>query len=268
MRLVVKRFSKATIQPSNRVEGGCRIVCRSDTSEPLVSIIVVTYHDREELSNLLLNLVPFRNEETELIIIDGGSRDGSLAVLRQNSDDIDFWLSEPDTGIYSAMNKGIFEARGKYILHINAGDRLRYLPLTELEACFNSRVDVVCCQVLEDDVELYIPRNDWLLRFDNTWHHQGTFYKRCTHLGYNSTYRVFADFEHNQRLRKANRSVIILDYIVATHRTDGASCNQNARKEIFRSIRSNFGLLHIGPAIVRFKLLKLRAWWRNVISSK
>ena len=53
----------------------------------------------------------------------------------------------------------------------------------------------------------YIPRNDWLLRFDNTWHHQGTFYRRTAHLGYDNSYRVFGDFDHNQRLRKAHKSI-------------------------------------------------------------
>ena len=79
---------------------------------------------------------------------------------------------------------------------------------------------------------------------------------------------MFGDFDHNQRLRKSGCTVELLDTIVATHRTDGVSRNEVTRNEIFRSIRSNFGLLHIVPAYVRFKLLKLRSMIRSRIAAK
>lgn len=257
-------LSNPPVQPPSRIEGGCRATHWRTGCDPIVSIIVVLYCDRDELGALIENLNPFRDAQTELIVIDGGSQDGSLDLLQEKDDQIDFWLSEPDGGIYDAMNKGIAAARGQYILHINAGDRLRLLPLTDLQICGQRQVDVVCCRVIEDDTHLYIPRNDWLLRFDNTWHHQGTFYRRTAHLGYDTAYRVFGDFDHNQRLRKAHRSVEVLDIIVATHRTDGVSCNKETKPELFRSIRSNFGSLNVIPAFSRFQMLKLRKLLRGL----
>lgn len=256
-------FPNLAVQRPSRIEGGCRTPRSPTGLDPLISIIVVLYRDRDELGALIENLSPFRDGRAELIIIDGGSEDGSLNLLKEKSDQIDFWLSEPDGGIYAAMNKGIAAARGQYILHINAGDRLRSLPLVDLEVCGKRRIDVVCCRVLEDDNHLYVPRNDWLLRFDNTWHHQGTFYRRTAHLGYDTAYRVFGDFDHNQRLRKAQKTVEILDIVVATHRTNGVSSNKETKKEIFHSIRKNFGALNVIPAFARFQLLKLQGLLRG-----
>lgn len=230
---------------------------------PLISIIVVVFEDRDELKRLLDHLNTFRCKEVELVVIDGGSRDGSAELLEDNSHRIDYWASEPDKGIYDAMNKGLQAARGEFVLHINAGDTLRALPIQKLYALCKTEADVVCCRVLEDDFHVFVPRNDWLLRFDNTWHHQGTFYRRSKHLGYETSYRVFGDFDHNQRLRKAGCRVVLLDDVIAHHRTDGISSWGKRRAEIYRSIRQNFGAMHLGPALLRFKLLELRTWVRH-----
>jgi glycosyltransferase involved in cell wall biosynthesis len=233
------------------------------TTPPILSIIVVVFEDRQELERLIANLTQFRCPQVELIVIDGASEDGTLELLRYHSDHIDFWLSESDSGIYDAMNKGIAAAQGKFILHVNAGDRLLTLPLAQLSLMAGSHIDVVCCSVLEDDRDIFTPRNNLLLRFDNTWHHQGTFYRRSAHLLYDPSYRICGDFDHNQRLLKTRCSVESLPVVVASHRRNGVSLGRYARNEIFRSIRSNFGVLHLIPAAARFQLLKLRDIFRN-----
>jgi glycosyltransferase involved in cell wall biosynthesis len=243
-----------------------RIGIAQDRSQsPLVSILVVAFQDRVEVGRLLQNLVPFRSKEVELIVIDGGSRDGTLELLAANAGHIDYWSSEQDTGIYDAMNKAVRASRGVFLLHVNAGDSLIRLPLERLRVVAEQSVDVVCFRVLEDDSHLFCPRNDWMLRFDNTWHHQGTFYKRASHLGYDTNYKVFGDFDHNQRLRKSGCQVLLFDDIVAGHSTAGISSSAAQRAELYRSIRKNFGLLHLGPAFIRFKLLQARRWMRTRI---
>lgn len=239
------------------MKGGCRFN-QPRGARPIVSIIVVVFNDREELTALLENLCPFRGPDAELIVVDGASDDGSQDTLRANSDKIDLWLSESDTGIYDAMNKGIAAAGGEYIIHINAGDRLLRLPIAELSQFAERHIDIVCCRVLEDGARQYTPRNGWLIRIDNPWHHQGTFYRRDAHLGYDASYRVFGDFDHNQRLSKVTKSIEFLDAVVATHKTDGISRALHARREIYRSIRSNFGSAYLAPALIRFGINRLR----------
>jgi glycosyltransferase involved in cell wall biosynthesis len=227
---------------------------------PLVSVIAVVFRDRVELQKIVESVAPFRSERLELIVIDGGSKDGTLEFLQSNGEEIDFWMSEPDRGIYDAMNKGIQAARGEYVLHLNAGDRLRAVPWEALRECGQEGVDVVACPVLMDGHEVFIPRTDFTSKIDNTWHHQGTFYRRATHLGYDRAFRICGDFEHNQRLLKRKCSIRHLPDVVADHANNGMSMQKSARREIYRSIRKNFGVFFLIPAALRFWLAPL--WLR------
>jgi glycosyltransferase involved in cell wall biosynthesis len=118
-----------------RKEGGKRIAQGQRAVAPLVSIISVVYRDREALAPLMESIFSNATSDTEIIVIDGGSTDGTAELLEGWNDKIDYWLSEKDTGIYDAMNKGIAAATGKYVLHLNAGDNLFWIPAAELTQC-------------------------------------------------------------------------------------------------------------------------------------
>lgn len=90
--------------------------------EPLVSIITPTYNCRADLELTLASVRAQSCSEHELIVIDGGSTDGTKRVIEQNEDTVFDWVSEPDSGIYDAMNKGIGLAHGRYLQFLNAGD--------------------------------------------------------------------------------------------------------------------------------------------------
>lgn len=175
------------------------------TKPPLVSIVSVVFRARQELPSLLENILALRDDRTELIVIDGGSDDGSVDILRQFDDSIDYWVSEPDRGIYDAMNKGVAAATGDFVLHLNAGDRLLCIPRQELEQALADNIDVACFAVKVEGCRIYRPRTGFFLRFANCWHHQGTFYRRETHLGYSTQFRIFSDFDLNQRMMKAGK---------------------------------------------------------------
>jgi glycosyltransferase involved in cell wall biosynthesis len=247
-----------TLAVTNRSGGGRRSNNEVRGVRPLVSIIIVVFRDREELRQIIQSILPRRGQGVELIVIDGGSDDGTVELLRSLDDQIDYWISEPDGGIYDAMNKGVAASSGEYIFHLNAGDRLIQMPLASLRLCLDDSIDVVSFRVLMDGKDVYIPKSGFPMKIDNWWHHQGTFYRRSSHLGYDPQYRICGDFELNQRLIKARASVRLLPDIVAEHQNNGVSVHPLGRKEIFRSIRSHFGVIYLLIAFVRFQLDKLR----------
>ena len=88
-----------------------------------ISIITVAYNNRNGLEETIKSVISQTWKDFEFIIIDGGSNDGSKEVLENYSPQIDYWVSEPDKGIYNAMNKGITRATGQYLIFMNSGDR-------------------------------------------------------------------------------------------------------------------------------------------------
>lgn len=89
-----------------------------------LSIITINFNNRDGLRKTIESVVNQTWQEFEYIIIDGGSTDGSVEVIKEYADHIDYWVSEPDKGIYNAMNKGIDKATGEYCLFMNSGDWL------------------------------------------------------------------------------------------------------------------------------------------------
>lgn len=225
---------------------------------PLVSIIVVVFRDRDELRQVVESIFPHLSQNMEIIVIDGGSNDGTLELLREFGNRVDYWLSEPDSGIYDAMNKGLAASRGEFILHLNAGDRLTRIPSGSLRQCLKDGIDVASFRVLMDGKDVYIPRDGMKMRIDNCWHHQGTFYRRSKHLGYNPLYRICGDFEHNQRLIKAGCSIRLFPQTIAEHLNNGISMDPSSRKEILQSVLLHFGTTYSVIASARFLLLDLR----------
>ena len=235
----------------------------ADEVEPLISVITVSFQDREELESIVGNVQQFRGHRLEFVVVDGGSTDGTVEFLNLHSELADIWISERDRGVYDAMNKGLQAARGTYVLHLNAGDRLRYIPWEPLAAFARESIDVVSGRVLMDEQKEFLPRTSFTSRIDNTWHHQATFYRRAAHLGYDDSYRICGDFDHNQRLLKAGCSVRHLSAVIAEHRNDGLSSHTRARREIYRSILQHFGPLYLVPAAVRFQLAPLWTWYKR-----
>lgn len=211
--------------------------------EPVVSIVVVTYRDRDELGRLLDHLATFRSDRrAEVIVVDGGSDDGSVELLQARSADVDYWISEPDGGIYDAMNKGVALARGRYILHINAGDELLAVPWEHLREEPNAPA-WVSCQVKEDS-GIFEPRMSWVTWYANTNNHQGSFIRRDVHLGYKPSYRVYGDFEHHLRLLCAGIRPTLVHELVAEHRGGGISADSRWNREEARAVEENLGPVH------------------------
>jgi glycosyltransferase involved in cell wall biosynthesis len=89
---------------------------------PLISIITVNLNNFTGLKKTIKGVFEQTWKDFEFIVIDGGSNDGSKEFIESQNDKITYWVSEPDTGVYNGMNKGIVASRGEYLLFLNSGD--------------------------------------------------------------------------------------------------------------------------------------------------
>jgi glycosyltransferase involved in cell wall biosynthesis len=247
-------FEKASVK---YVHGGKRLVEQTALikKKPLISIITVVYNGVEHLNATIQSVLKQMRSDIEYIVVDGSSTDGTLGLLMSLDNQLDYWISEPDDGIYDAMNKALDLARGQFIYHLNIGDLLLCIP-----GVFTVHVpdDVVCVAgaVQTSASGLFMPSAGIGLRFHNTLHHQGCFYRNTVDLRYDLRYKVFADFDLNQRLLKGTTHRIFLCAdIVATHDSGGISNTTNRFFEIYSIVNKNYGTLW---AIVCFAYFKYR----------
>jgi len=107
-----------------------------------LTIITINYNNRNGLKKTIESVVNQTFHDFEYIIVDGGSTDGSVDVINEYADKIDYWISEPDNGIYNAMNKGILRATGEYCNFMNSGDCFHQNDVLE-KLSPNLNIDVI-----------------------------------------------------------------------------------------------------------------------------
>ena len=104
------------------------------TGNPVFSIITVVYNGATLLEATIQSVIGQTYPDIQYIIVDGGSTDGTLDVIKQYDADLDRWITEPDKGIYDAMNKGLRMASGDFVWFMNCGDTIRNPETVELMA--------------------------------------------------------------------------------------------------------------------------------------
>lgn len=95
---------------------------RSSENKPLVSIITPVFNGKAYLEQTIQSVLGQTYDNIEYIVIDGGSTDGSLELIQKYDDQLDYWLSEPDSGMYDAINKGLKTAAGDIFAYLNSDD--------------------------------------------------------------------------------------------------------------------------------------------------
>ena len=104
---------------------------------PIITLITVVFNDKKFLEETICSVINQSYKNIQYIIIDGGSTDGTVDVIKRFDKHIDYWISEKDEGIYDAMNKGLKIAKGEFIGFVNSGDILYKETLSILANEFN-----------------------------------------------------------------------------------------------------------------------------------
>lgn len=160
-----------------------------------LSIITINFNNRDGLRKTIESVVNQTWQEFEYIIIDGGSTDGSVEVIKEYADRIDYWISEPDKGIYNALNKGVAVAKGEYCNFMNSGDCL-YAPDT-LEKVFTTSptADIVCGNTHSSFLKVPPKEITFDFLFNQSICHQCAFIRTSLmqKYGYDEKYKIVAD---------------------------------------------------------------------------
>ena len=208
-----------------------------------ISIITVVLNDAVNLEQTIQNVIEKKKKyEIDYIIIDGGSTDGTVDIIRAYHEQIYYWVSEPDIGIYDAMNKGwTVAADNSFILFLGAGDRLVSLP--DNIDCYG-RNDVLYGNVLMGKNKVFEARSGYHLKLYNSMHHQALLVNKACHpmAPFNTRYRHYADFDFNQRLMKSGARLIYSPQFFAYAHPGGLS-DQHCFSESLKIIMKNFGLM-------------------------
>jgi glycosyltransferase involved in cell wall biosynthesis len=170
---------------------------------PKLSIITINYNNLEGLKRTVQSVVNQTWQELEYIVIDGGSTDGSVAFLASSSDTIDYCVSEPDNGIYNALNKGIQKATGEYLLFLNSGDHF-YSD----EVLANNVYHLVNYDIIAFDIHMLGLGHDFIHKhpdellfsflFEETFAHQSVLIRRTlfdTVGRYDENLKIVADWK-------------------------------------------------------------------------
>ncbi len=199
----------------------------------LFSVITINYNNGEGLRQTISSVVSQTNHDYEFIIIDGGSSDESVNIIRMFTDKIDFWVSEKDHGVYHAMNKGVAHAHGDYCIFMNSGDCFYNQTVLERVNAANPTENVVVGKVAIDRQDHIIsppPKGDLTMYhlYSGSIPHQGSFINTdlLRRFPYDEELKISSDWKFFvQTLIINNGSIRYLDEFVARYDTDGLSSN-------------------------------------------
>lgn len=250
-----------------------------------VSIITVCFNSEKTIAETIRSVLEQDYPAIEYIVIDGGSSDSTVEIIEMFADRITSFVSEPDHGIYDAMNKGLRMAAGDIVGILNSDDvYFDATVVSDMVAAFarEKSPDMIFGDIvfvrpdnLRKIVRYYNARHfqPWMLRFGWMPPHPGTFIKREAYKqagGYKTSYQIAADYEIfvrmllvlGQKATRANR--VIVRMRTGGESTRGILASWRLNYEIVRACRENGVYTNLLMVAVKipFKLLEL---WRTKI---
>lgn len=194
-------------------------------SNIILSIVCPTFNCVSTVRSLIDSVLLQSCDSYELIILDGGSTDGTVEIIREYGNRINY-ISEPDNGIYDAMNKGIDMAKGEWLYFIGADDSLYSNNVVEkVIPQLGEDVDVLMCDIMSPKLGRCSSVYSLKTFFTNTIHHQGVIYRRKVFEShrYDTTLKIMADYEMNLYVWRSVYRIKSSDIIFANHTPEGVS---------------------------------------------
>lgn len=237
--------------------------------QPLkITVVTVSYNAAATIEETILSVVDQTYDNIEYIVIDGGSTDGTVDIIKRYSEggseygkhnnSISYWISEPDKGIYDAMNKGIAAATGDYIINMNAGDRLIHIPHKALKnILFNNSIGI-CGAITDEFGKIHTPNLSWRNKYRNQLPHQGLFYKRQYQKLYDIRYHILGDFDLNLSYLHSGAKFDLINNIIAEHSFDGISNSKKTNSECYEIVKKYYGIIGTIGAFLYFKASGLK----------
>lgn len=198
-----------------------------------ISIITINYNNSQGLEQTIISVVRQNHAHYEYIIIDGGSTDGSVEVIKKYDKYITYWRSEPDGGIYDAMNKGLHYSQGDYLLFLNSGDVFYHDHIVSEASSWLKGKDFYVGgmeYMFKKPRTIFPPRKvTAFYLFHKSLSHQATFIKSSLlkERPYDENYRLVSDWEQMfYELVFNNRTYEPLPMVVSRFNTEGLSMNE------------------------------------------
>ena len=219
---------------------------------PLITIIVAVFNGSKTMQQCINSVAQQTYVNKELIIIDGGSLDGTVELLKSNQENIAYWISEPDRGIYNAWNKGVSQAKGEWICFLGADDyfwdaRVLDQVVSQL-ATISPKINVAYGQIMllsNDGEKLYAIGEPWGTvknRFKQLMSipHPGPMHRANLFRKYGNfdeAFRIAGDYEFLLRELKSNDAMFMPNLITIGMRQGGVSSDPANAVEAMRETR-------------------------------
>jgi glycosyltransferase involved in cell wall biosynthesis len=250
-------------------------------AQPLISIITVVYNSVSLLEITMQSVFDQDYPHIEYIIVDGASTDGSLLLIQRNESQISRWISEPDKGLYDAMNKGIDLATGDFIWFMNAGDSIREKnTVSKMVALCQPDTDVLYGEVMlvNESREPIGTRSDcttqrlpeslhWKsLRYGMVVCHQGFLPRKSIAPKYRMN-NLSADIQWVIECLQKSRRTTHTHLILANYLMGGLSKNRHRQslKDRYQILQEQYGYF---PNLLAHIWIFIRAFWAKFVLGK